>query len=206
MPRDATPPDPLPPRAVIGAEALAALAVPARLALLNHLLAAGPRTASECAPVVGETASNCSWHLRALAKAGLVERAARAPEGDGRTRPWRATAVGFVFSDAADDGPAAAVARTALAGMSAEYADDLYRRYLARQTDLPDAWMHAAGDYGYALSVTADELEALVGRIDALIRPYVRPIRQDAPEDAGIVQVTLRAFLNPDLHEEGGAA
>jgi len=66
--------------------------------------------------------------------------------------------------------------------------------------------MHAAGDYGYALSVTADELEALLGRIDALIRPYVRPIRQDAPEDAGIVQVTLRAFLNPDLHEEGGAA
>ena len=203
MPRDAKPPDPLPPRAVIGAEALAALAVPARLALLNHLLAAGPRTASECAPVVGETASNCSWHLRALAKAGLVE---RAPEGDGRTRPWRATAVGFVFSDAADDGPAAAVARTALAGMSAEYADDLYRRYLARQKDLPDAWTHAAGDYGYALSVTADELEALLGRLDALIRPYVRPIRQDAPEGAGTVQVTLRAFLNPDLDEEGGAA
>jgi DNA-binding transcriptional ArsR family regulator len=200
MPRPTTPPDPLPPRAVIGAEALAALAVPARLALLNHLLAAGPRTASECAPVVGETASNCSWHLRALEKAGLVERAPRAPDGDGRTRPWRATAVGFVFSDAADDGPAAAVARTALAGMSAAYADDLYRRYLARQDDLPDAWKHAAGDYGYALSVTTDELEGLLGRIDALIRPYVRPIRLDAPEDAGIVQLTLRAFLNPDLH------
>ena len=192
--------DPLPPRAVIGAEALAALAVPARLALLNHLLAVGPRTASECAPVVGETASNCSWHLRALEKVGLVERAPRAPDGDGRTRPWRATAVGFVFSDAADDGPAAAVARTALAGMSAAYADDLYRRYLARQDDLPDAWTHAAGDYGYALSVTTDELEGLLGRIDALIRPYVRPIRVGAPEDAGIVQVTLRAFLNPDLH------
>jgi DNA-binding transcriptional ArsR family regulator len=200
MPRPTTPPDPLPPRAVIGADALAALAVPARLALLNHLLAAGPRTASECAPVVGETASNCSWHLRALEKVGLVERAPRAPDGDGRTRPWRATAVGFVFSDAADDGPAAAVARTALAGMSAAYADDLYRRYLARQDDLPDAWTHAAGDYGYALSVTTVELEGLLGRIDALIRPYVRPIRRDAPEDAGIVQVTLRAFLNPDLH------
>ena len=162
MPRPTTPPDPLPPRAVIGAEALAALAVPARLALLNHLLAAGPRTASECAPVVGETASNCSWHLRALAKVGLVERAPRAPDGDGRTRPWRATAVDFVFSDPADDGPAAAVALTAL--------------------------------------------EVLLGRIDALIRPYVRPIRVDAPDEAGIVQVTLRAFLNPDLHAGDDAA
>ena len=146
---------------------------------------------------MGETASNCSWHLRALEKVSLVERAPRAPDGDGRTRPWRATAVGFVFSDPADDGPGAAVARTALAGISAAYADDLYRRYLARQDDLPDAWTRAAGDSSYALSVTTDELEALLGRIDALIRPYVRPIRQDAPEDAGIVQVTLRAFLNP---------
>ena len=80
---------------------------------------------------MGETASNCSWHLRALEKAGLVERAPRAPDGDGRTRPWQATAVGFVFSDAADDGPAAAVARTALAGHVRRHADDLYRRYLA---------------------------------------------------------------------------
>src|SRR6185295_20200504 len=112
MPRDATPPDPLPPRAVIGAEALAALAVPARLALLNHLLAAGPRTASQCAPVVGETASNCSWHLRALEKVGLVERAAQEPGADARTRPWQATAVGFEFRDT-DDSPAAKVARTA---------------------------------------------------------------------------------------------
>ena len=198
--------DPLPPRAVIGAEALAALAVPARLALLNHLLAAGPRTASECAPVVGETASNCSWHLRALAKVGLVERAPRAPDGDGRTRPWQATAVGFVFSDPADDGPAAALARTALAGMSAEYADTLYRRYLARQDDLPDTWTHAAGDYGYVLNLAPDELEALLGRIDAMIRPFVRPIRTNAPLGSGLVQLNLRAFLNPDLHDAADTA
>src|SRR6201989_39332 len=101
MPTPPDPPEPrdsfesLPPRAVLGTEALAALAVPARLALLNHLLSVGPRTASECAPVVGETASNCSWHLRALEKAGLVERAAPAPRGDAPTRPWAASALGF---------------------------------------------------------------------------------------------------------------
>src|SRR5215813_7849389 len=116
-----TPGPALPPRAVLGTEALAALAVPARLALLNHLLSAGPRTASECAPVVGETASNCSWHLRALEKVGLVERVAQAEGGDARTRPWRATAPGFEFRGD-DDGPAAKVARTALAGISAQHA------------------------------------------------------------------------------------
>ncbi len=55
----------LPARVVLGSEAMSALAVPARYALLSHLLDAGPRTASECAEVVGESPSNCSWHLRA---------------------------------------------------------------------------------------------------------------------------------------------
>src|SRR3954467_12266573 len=106
----AHPPQP-PARAVVGTEALAALAVPARFAILNHLLTAGPRTATECAEVVGESPSNCSWHLRALAKAGLVERAEPDPR-DERRRPWRATAPGFTF--AGDAGPAGQVAAAAV--------------------------------------------------------------------------------------------
>jgi predicted ArsR family transcriptional regulator len=190
------PPEPLPRRAVVGAEALAALAVPARLALLNHLLAAGPQTASQCAPVVGESASNCSWHLRSLAKVGLVEPAPQ-PDGDGRARPWRATAVGFDLSG--EGSPAVKLARTALAGMSAQHADELYQRYLARQELLPDAWTAVSGANGYALELTPEELDALIEAVDSLIRPYVRTIRTGAREDSAIVQVTLRAFLNPDL-------
>jgi DNA-binding MarR family transcriptional regulator len=189
--------DELPPRAVVGAEALAALAVPARLAILNHLLSAGPCTASECAPVVGESASNCSWHLRALEKVGLVERAPRATGGDARTRPWQATAVGFEL--APEHGPAERVARTALAGLVAEHVDDLYRRHLARRDALPAAWADAAGDFEYGLQVTPAELTALLAKLDALIRPYTRPIRSDAPAGSEVVQVTLRAFPNPHL-------
>jgi len=88
--------DRLPPRVVVGSQALAALVVPARYAIVNHLLAAGPQTASQCAAVVGETASNCSWHLRALARVRLVGPVTR-PHGDARTRPWQAAAVGFTF-------------------------------------------------------------------------------------------------------------
>jgi DNA-binding transcriptional ArsR family regulator len=198
-PRSPEPPrDDVPPRVVLGADALAALAVPARLALLNHLLAVGPRTASECAPVVGESASNCSWHLRALEKVGLVERAPRA-EGDGRTRPWRATAVGYQFGEEADEAPAERVARTALVGLVAEHANDLYRRYLELRDALPDDWAKASGDFGYALDLTPEELTSLLERIDALIRPYVAPIRKDPPEGSRVVQVTLRAFPNPHL-------
>ena len=62
-------------------------------------------------------------------------------------------------------------------------------------------WCRVSGASGYALAVTPDELEALMDGIEALVRPYVRPIRTDAPPDSEVVQLTLRAFLNPDVYE-----
>mgnify|MGYP003777070577 CR=1 FL=1 len=184
-----------PPRVVVGPEALAALAVPARYAILDHLLAAGPRTASECAGVVGESPSNCSWHLRALAKVGLVERV-EPVGGDARERPWRATAVGFDFSG----GPAAAVAGRAVEAIALDRANSLFARYIERRDDLPDDWQAAAAANEYALQLTPTELTDLVAAVDALVRPYVRPIRTDPAEGSAVAHLTLRAFLDPDLH------
>lgn len=195
MPPSAAPP---PPRAVLGVEALAVLAVPTRFAILNHLLAAGPRTASQCALVVGESASNCSWHLRALAKAGLVE-PAETQEGDARSRPWQATVVGFEVPEEA--GPAGSVARAALGAVSAQHADELYRRYLARKEMLPEDWTRAGGDNRYSLQVTPEELRSLLAAVDEVVRPYVRTIRTDPPPGSAVVQVALRAFLDPDVHQ-----
>lgn len=184
---------------MLGQDALAALAVPVRYALLNHLLAAGPRTASQCAVVVGQTASNCSWHLRAMAKVGLVQPAEG--EGDARTRPWRAAAAGFAVDP--DAGPAARIATTALESVAATHADAMHQRYLARRDLLPEHWQQAAGDNGYSLQVTPDELGALMESVDALLRPYVRPLRADAPDGSEVVQVIVRAFRNPDVLDDG---
>src|ERR671922_2256981 len=74
--------------------ALRALAHPLRLALLDRLMSFGEQTAAQCATAVGSTASNCSYHLRALARVGLVERGESA---DGRERPWRSSATGLEF-------------------------------------------------------------------------------------------------------------
>ena len=152
-----SPPEPLPRRAVVGAEALAALAVPARLALLNHLLVAGPRTASECAPVVGESASNCSWHLRAL---------------EGRARRARAAAAGGDGADAAVAGDRGRVpprrrgpdAGRAGRAHGALRADRRPRRrplsrYLAGQDAVPDTGGGGGRRRLRACAITADELE-----------------------------------------------
>ena len=97
------------------------------------------------------------------------------------------------------------MARTALVGLVAEHVDELYRRYLARRDALPAEWADAAGDLEYGLEVTPGELTALLAKVDALIRPYTRPIRTDAPPASEVVHLSLRAFLNPHVHDAAAA-
>src|SRR5581483_975952 len=69
-----------------------ALAHQARLAILEHLMTHEAATATECAAVCGLSPSATSYHLRALAKVGLVEEAPG--RGDGRERLWRSAVPG----------------------------------------------------------------------------------------------------------------
>src|SRR3954452_18174881 len=78
--------------------ALRALAHPARLDILERLNSDGPATATECAEVVGLSPSACSYHLRALARWGLVE---EADSTDRRERRWRSRGP-VVFGDHLD--------------------------------------------------------------------------------------------------------
>jgi DNA-binding transcriptional ArsR family regulator len=178
------------PRRVTDVDALKALAHPLRVSLLNHLLALGPRTASECAEAVGSTASNCSWHLRQLAKAGFVE---RAEAGDGRERPWRATSVGYDVG-AFDDDPEVRAQQDALLALGINEENRLVQRFVDRQHDLPREWLEATAMHSYAVNVTAEELSGLLGMIDDILRPYIVPVRQDAPEGALPVHLGIRAF------------
>ncbi len=182
----------LPPRKRIeDAELMRALAHPLRSALLDHVMAVGPRTASECAAAVGSTASNCSWHLRQLAQHGLVERV----EGeDGRERPWRACQVGLEFGD----DPSLRGAQLAVVGTTLARERELTERFLDTAEQLEKEWQEASGLNTYSLRVTAEELDTLVKRIDALVRPYVGAIRADAPDGARPVHLGLRAFLRID--------
>lgn len=182
----------LPPRKRIeDVELMRALAHPLRSALLDHLMAVGPRTASECATAIGSTASNCSWHLRQLAQHGLVE---RVDAEDGRERPWRACQVGIELGD----DPSLSGARLAVVGTTLARERELIERYLDTAEQLDKEWQDASGINTYSLRVTAAELDELIRGIDALVRPYVGTIREDVPEEARPVHLGLRAFLRID--------
>lgn len=175
------------------AELMGALAHPLRAALLRHLMAVGPRTASACAEAVGSTASNCSWHLRQLAKFGLVEPA----EQTGRERPWRAAVVGLELGELADDPTTRAAQRAVLANELKEEAT-LTQRFLDRADELDPEWRDAGALDTYGLTITADELRDLGAKLDALIRPYIATIRKSPPPDAQPVHLGLRAFRRLD--------
>ncbi len=123
--------------------------------------------------------SNCSWHLRQLAKLGFVERAGEAT--DGRERPWRAAATGFRLRPRAEDTPAARSAVQALASVQLEEEFRLARAYLRHEDELAEPWRRSAEFNTYGLLVDPAELTELAERLDALIRPYMAATRTDAP-------------------------
>lgn len=177
--------------------ALRALAHPLRLALLDHLMAFGEQTAAQCADAVGSTASNCSYHLRALARVGLVE---PATSSDGRERPWRSVATGLEFGpEHAGDSPAAAGAARAVDELTLAREEELTRRALARHAERPAPWQAAEANHTYALRLTAAELTEVVRAIDQLVRPYIGLTREGVPAGAEVAYLRLLAFRHPDV-------
>lgn len=185
-------------RTITDPAALDALAHPVRLDLLRFLMSDGPATASECARAVNDSPSNCSYHLRVLAKHGLVEGAASA---DGRERPWRATVTGLSLDLDSDDPSTVAGATAALeASLQLDY--QLAREHLRHRDRLQGPWRDVDAHAQYGLRVTPEELRSIVERIDAIVRPYIGATRDDAPAEAAVANLSLLAFPRPSFGGE----
>ena len=181
-----------PPTSTLDAAVMRAMAHPARLALLEHLRNGGPATATECAGVVGLSPSATSYHLRALARAGLVE--AAPGRGDGRERLWRISAGRYEVSGIADLAPEGREALRALLESLLAWDDARVRRYLSRLDAEPREWQDAAFFMDSTLQVTAGELTALSEAVEALIAPYRKDRRGDLPPGTRPVSVAIRAL------------
>lgn len=156
--------------------ALRALAHPIRLSLLGLLRTEGPLTATRAGELLGESSASCSFHLRQLAKYGLVEEAGG---GHGRQRPWRATAM---FTDVPDvaDSPEFAAASGQFRSMIAERYFDQVLRWLDARPDEPAEWQHAAQFGDTILYLSAAELSDLGDQVQALIDRYLdRQLRSE---------------------------
>src|SRR5215510_14958997 len=135
--------------------ALRGYAHPVRQKLVGLLRREGPQTATQAAEKIGESVPSCSFHLRQLAKYGLVE---RVPGADAREKPWRATALFTTWeSDTYRPEHQAAVDHLEVM-VFARYADRV-REFFARQELEPREWRRVTGPSDSYLYVTPDEVE-----------------------------------------------
>jgi DNA-binding transcriptional ArsR family regulator len=173
--------------------ALRAYAHPIRLALVGLLRREGPLTATRAGLLIGQSPASCSFHLRQLAKYGVVEEVGRS---GGRERPWRATAP-YTRLPRIAESPQQADAARALYRILAERYFDQVLRWLAVHDAEPREWQKAAHFGDDILYLTAGELARLGRRIDALLKPYRLRTVQSAGRPEGTRRVTFLRLAFP---------
>jgi DNA-binding transcriptional ArsR family regulator len=181
------------PRELTDPRAMRAMAHPVRLALMEALNHHGQLTATEAAEHVGESPSNCSFHLRQLAKYGFVE---EAEGGTGRQRPWRVVNVGLRMTDVHEDAETA-MAAGALARVVHERWMARARAGMEQRRFLPDEWREVTGSDQMTLYVTPAEMKELNDELLATLFRYRDRIADPSKRPEGSRPIEHVAFYYP---------
>jgi DNA-binding transcriptional ArsR family regulator len=180
-------------RDITDAREMRALAHPIRIALMEALVLEGPLTATQAAKLVEESPSNCSWHLRLLARYGFVQQAGG---GIGRNRPWRIVSRGHRWSETGRDSeePAAAVELTR---MLVRRRWQQLENWLDEKQTFPPVWQKAAAIAENLLYLTPEELESLQRGFLELAAPYVDRTYDLTQRLSGTLPVSILFFGVP---------
>jgi DNA-binding transcriptional ArsR family regulator len=179
--------------------ALRALAHPIRLELIGLLRRGGPLTATQAGERIGESPASCSFHLRQLAKYGLVEEAGG---GRGRERPWRATAVTTEWAARGSDDETDA-AGTALSRVVLQRYFQAALAWLDRRGSEDPEWVDAAELSDAIVYMTPQELHEVDLEIRALVEPYLRRLEESGPLPEGVRAVNVIGIAFPMPEEPG---
>jgi DNA-binding transcriptional ArsR family regulator len=178
--------------------ALRAYAHPVRMALTGLLRREGPLTATQAANILGESVPTCSFHLRQLAKYGLVE---RAPGADAREKPWQATALSTSWGNA--DDPEIQAAEDHLNAVVMRRYYEAAMKWLQRRSNDPPEWRAVTGPGDALLYLTADELGDLLRRLEDVVTEYQPRQANPALRPAGARAVHIAQYVTT---LEGGTA
>ena len=166
-----------PRRMELDAAALKAMAHPLRVQILRLLELQEQVSVTSLAQELGETTGAVSYHLRQLARHGLVEEGGddeAEPRTPGRRRRWWRLAVDEIHLDAV------ALTRTedtreAFGFLTRESGADRSRRlahWSASATTWPEEWQRAASDMDGTLRLDPAQTRALADELKAVIARY----------------------------------
>ena len=180
------------PRHLTDPRMLKAVSHPVRLALLEALTLRGPLTATEAGEMIDETPTTCSFHLRQLARFGLVEEAGG---GVGRARPWRVVQLGFVIDPDADD-VAGQLASETLASVVLDRQVSRHAHSRRARAGYPAEWRDVAWAQETVWWLTREELAEVEAEIDGLVHRYVDRLADPARRPAGSMPVEFVALAH----------
>jgi len=173
--------------------ALRAIAHPVRMRLVGLLRREGPLTATRAAGLLGESSGTCSFHLRQLARYGLVEEAGG---GRGREKPWRATARYTSWPNVPRTAEATAATQLLTTVVAERYLEQM-RQWIAASPEEPAEWREAAHLGDSILYLTVDELARLGRDIEALLEPYAERVPRPEARPVGARPVTFLQVAFP---------
>ncbi len=186
----------------LGAAELRALAHPLRLQLLE-VLREGPATASQLGRALGESSGATSYHLRVLAKVGLVEE--EIGRGGGRERWWkRPDAIVIVAAQTGTGDEEYDAASAQLYAVFLERDAPALERYLALRDDVDAAWESSTYIGNWRVQATAAEITELNHAILRLVDQFRRPPDQ-RPAGTLPIHITYRALPQEDPPPAAGA-
>jgi DNA-binding transcriptional ArsR family regulator len=156
----------------LDAPALKALAHPLRVQILRILQLRDAVSVTSLAAELGETTGATSYHLRQLARHGIVEQTTP-PTGESRQKWWQLAVDqihmrGFDFM-AHDE------TREAVSFLLREYSADRSRKlanWYATATSWPEEWQLASSDADGHLDLNAKQTRALADEMAELVLKY----------------------------------
>ncbi|AWB95175.1 ArsR family transcriptional regulator [Agromyces badenianii] len=174
---------------------LKSLAHPLRVRIYDELSAYGPLTASALAARLGESSGATSYHLRQLARAGLVRE--DESRGKGRERWWERRPGSISIPDARDLPPGSAD-RLAVRLVEDEWfrsREQNFREYVTEGEHVfGSEWLDVATSDTINLRLTPAQLHALVADIDVVLKKYIDAYKRTPTPGSRPVQLHINAF------------
>lgn len=172
---------------------LRALAHPLRVEILSVLDELQEATATEIAERVGESPSNCSFHLRQLAKAGYIVRG----EQRGTAKPWKpAHHSRNLQPDLAD--PDSIRSSAAVGALYVQHEANRVVDFLtSAPTDDPE-WAGVVMVNTAEFWATAEEMRSLASEVASLVDRFQGRSADPERRPAGSRRAHFFATLNPD--------
>ncbi|MFI6295035.1 winged helix-turn-helix domain-containing protein [Nonomuraea sp. NPDC050790] len=169
---------------------------PLRLRLYELLEEHGPSTATQLSGHVGENTGSTSYHLRELAKHGMIEVAEGM--GRGKEKYWRVTPGGFGYGspDDASDSEALGAIQVLLRDLVRQRGAEL-ERWLAEEADTPREWVEASGLARRSLRLTTEESIAMRDAVMEVIEPYRTLSDARGPDHPGTARVIVHFDVFP---------